>query len=161
MTKSNLEMKRVDLVYTSRLEFITGGSQRRNSNRAGTQGRNGYRSHVLLLSDLLLMVCWTCFFIKLKTNSPGMVMHTMVCTLPDQSLIKKIPYRLACSLILWRHFLNWGSLHTDNSNLSSWYKTNQYNWSFFNLTHKHITFQLLSFLSYLSPRWPVSINMVK
>jgi hypothetical protein len=32
----------------------------------------------------------------------------MIWGLPHQSLIKKIPYRLAYSPILWRHFINSG-----------------------------------------------------
>ena len=36
---------------------------------------------------------------------------------PYQSLIKKIPCRLACSLILWRYFLRWGYLLSDDSSL--------------------------------------------
>ena len=42
--------------------------------------------------------------------------HHPQCTSPfppNQSLIKKMHYVLACSLILWRHFLSWGS-HLSN-----------------------------------------------
>lgn len=37
--------------------------------------------------------------------------------LPHQSLTKRMPYRLACSPLLWRHFLNLGSLLSDGYSL--------------------------------------------
>jgi hypothetical protein len=38
-------------------------------------------------------------------------------TLPHQLPIKKMPYRLDCSPVLWRHFLNCGFLLSDDYNL--------------------------------------------
>lgn len=42
---------------------------------------------------------------------------TMGWSLPCQSLIKKIAFRLSCSWTLWRHFLNWDSLLSNYSSL--------------------------------------------
>ena len=36
---------------------------------------------------------------------------------PPTSIIEKMPYRLAYSLILWGHFLDWGSLRSDDFRL--------------------------------------------
>jgi hypothetical protein len=41
----------------------------------------------------------------------------MGCALLHKSLIKKTPYRLAYSPIIWEHFLNWGSLLSDDFSL--------------------------------------------
>lgn len=50
-------------------------------------------------------------------SSPGMAPPTMCWALPHQSLIMKMPYRPACSPILWRHSLTLGSLPPDNFGL--------------------------------------------
>ena len=65
-----------------------------------------------LLTDLLPMACSACFLIEPRTTSPGMAPPTRGWTCLHQSITKKMPY----SWILWRHFLNWGSL-SDNSSL--------------------------------------------
>ena len=44
--------------------------------------------------------------IESRTTCPEIIPLTVGWTLPHWSLIKKTPY----SQILWRHFLNWGSL---------------------------------------------------
>ena len=46
-------------------------------------------------------------------HTPVMETPRTDCVLPHQSLIKKISYRQ----ILWRYFLNWGSLLSDDSSL--------------------------------------------
>ena len=63
------------------------------------------------------MACSTCFIIKLGTTSPGVAPPTMGWALPHQSLIKKMPHRLAYSPILWRCFLSWASFLLDGSSL--------------------------------------------
>jgi hypothetical protein len=55
-----------------------------------------------------------CFLIAPRRVSPGMALHTMGWTLPHQPLTKKMHYSFACSLILWRHFLNWGTVLSDD-----------------------------------------------
>jgi hypothetical protein len=50
-------------------------------------------------------------------TGPGMASSRMGWAFPYWSLIKKMPYRLVCSPILWRYLLNWGSLLFDNNSL--------------------------------------------
>lgn len=50
----------------------------------------------------------------------------MSWALSPPSLIKKIPYRFAYRLILFRHYLNWGSLFSSDSVVSSWHKARQH-----------------------------------
>lgn len=77
-----------------------------------TQGRNTWRQELMqrslrvLITGLLLMAYSVCFSIELKPTSPGMAPPTMGKALPYQTWIKKIPYRLAFSRMLWRHFLD-------------------------------------------------------
>jgi hypothetical protein len=71
----------------------------------------------LLLTGLLTMACSACFLIELRTTNQ-MAPLTLCWTLPNGSLVKKMPYGLSYSLILWRHFLNWGSLLSDDFYLS-------------------------------------------
>ena len=49
--------------------------------------------------------------------NPGMAPHTMGWALPYKSVIKKMFFRLIHNPILRRHFLNWGSLLSDDSRL--------------------------------------------
>jgi hypothetical protein len=51
-------------------------------------------------------MAYSAFFIETRTTSPGIAPPTMGWALPYQTLIKKVPYRLAYSLILWRYFIN-------------------------------------------------------
>lgn len=44
--------------------------------------------------------------IELTTTRPGIAPPIVAWTLPHQSLVKKMPHRLAYILILWSHFLN-------------------------------------------------------
>jgi hypothetical protein len=63
-------------------------------------GRGWCRGHGgELLTDLFPMACSAFFLIELRTTNPGLAPPTMVWVLPNQSLIKKILYRLAYSLI--------------------------------------------------------------
>ena len=90
----------------------------RNSGQELKQGRNlEYRAVAKTVEDaayyLFSMASWVCFLIETKTTSPEMAPPTMSWALPHQSLIKIMPY----SQILWKHFLNWVSLLSDNSSL--------------------------------------------
>ena len=55
-----------------------------------------------------LLVCWV---------SPGDDTTHNGLGPPNQSLIKSMLHSVACSPILWRQFLNWGSLLSDNFSL--------------------------------------------
>jgi hypothetical protein len=70
----------------------------------------------VLLTGLLLMTCSAYFHIEPRTTSSGMVPPTMDWA-HHQSFTKTIPYRPVYSLVLWRHFLNWGSLLSDGCTL--------------------------------------------
>jgi hypothetical protein len=73
---------------------------------------SGHRG--VLLTGLRHMACSACFLIESRTSSPGMAPPTRGWALFHQSLIKKMLYWLASSLVLWRYFLNWGSLLSDD-----------------------------------------------
>jgi hypothetical protein len=80
-------------------------------------GRCWCRGHGgVLLTGLLPTACSVCFLIERRTTSPGMAPPTMGWALPHPSLIKKMLYRLACSPILGKYFLNWASLLLEDSN---------------------------------------------
>jgi hypothetical protein len=81
------------------------------------EGRSWCRSYGgALLTGLLLIASSACFPIKLNPISPGMAPSTKGLPSP-QSLIKKVFYRPSYSMLLWRHFLNWGSFLSDDSSL--------------------------------------------
>jgi hypothetical protein len=89
------------------------------------EGRRWCRGHGgILLNGLFLMACSACFLIEPRTTCPGMAPPTMGWALPHQSLIKKMPYRLAHSPLL-RHFLTW-DFPPLRWHMSSWYKTMQH-----------------------------------
>ena len=69
--------------------------------------------------DLLLMTYSACCLTGPRTISPGVKPPTMGWPHPDSlsSLIKNMLYRCVYSLIIQRHFLNWGFLFSDNSSL--------------------------------------------
>ena len=54
----------------------------------------------VLLIGLLFVACSACFLIEPRTIGTGMA-SPIIWDLPHQSLIRKMPYRLAYSLILW------------------------------------------------------------
>jgi hypothetical protein len=65
-----------------------------------------------------LFVCFSaCFLREPRTTRPGITLSTMDWALLHQSLVKKMPFSLASSLILWRHFLNRGSFLSDDFSL--------------------------------------------
>lgn len=96
----------VYLAYTSTPQFITKGSQSRNSHREGTWSQELLQKPWrVLLTDLLPMACSACFLMEPRITSPGMAPTTMSWALPHQSPVKKLPY----SLLLWGHSHSWGS----------------------------------------------------
>jgi hypothetical protein len=102
--------ERVDLASSSTARFIIEGSQDRTQAGLEPGDRSWCRSHggCCLLAGLLWMACSVCFLIEPRSISSGVAPATVAWSLPHRSLIKKMPYRLAYSLILWRIFLNWG-----------------------------------------------------
>jgi hypothetical protein len=68
----------------------------------------------VLLTGLLPIPSSACFLIVPRITIPGMAPSTMGWALPYQLPVKKMPCRLAYSPILWRHFLNQGSLLSDD-----------------------------------------------
>ena len=92
---------RVYSAFISTSQSTMKGSQDRNSNRAGP-----WRQELMqrpwrgAAYWLFLGACSVCFLIENRTTSPGMTLTTMGRTPPYQSLIKKMPYRLAYRLIL-------------------------------------------------------------
>lgn len=101
--------ERVYLLYTS---FIIKGSQ--DKNKAGTHkpelmqkpGRSA--AYWLPPSGLLSLLSYRTqdYHARYNPTYNGL-------SLPYQSLIKKISYKLPYDLILWRHFLSQGSLFSD------------------------------------------------
>ena len=63
------------------------------------------------------VLCLACFLIEPRSTSPWVEPPTMGWASPSQSLLKRIPYRPAYNLILWRYFLNWVSLLSDDFSL--------------------------------------------
>jgi hypothetical protein len=90
--------KRVHLAYTSILLFIIKGSQDRNSNQAETWKQElmqrPWRDGAYWLAP---MACSAFFLIESRTTCPGIAPPTMGWALPNQSPIKKMPYRLYSS----------------------------------------------------------------
>ena len=86
------------LAYTSISLFIIKGYQGRNL-EAGADA--------VAMEEHYLLACSACFLIEPRTNSPGMI--------PPQPNPKKMLYSLAYSPVIWRHFLTWGSLLSDDS----------------------------------------------
>jgi hypothetical protein len=80
-------------------------------------GRNWQCHGGMLLTGFLITACSGCFLIQSWTASPGMAPPTMHWALPHQSLIKKMPYRFAFSLILQGHCLGWIFLLSDDFSL--------------------------------------------
>lgn len=69
-----------------------------------------------LLSGLLL--CLVLFFlIWSRMTCSRLALSTVIWASSHQSLTKKMPDRLASWPVLWRHFLNWEILFSNDSNL--------------------------------------------
>lgn len=91
------------------------GSQNRSLDRAGTWKQELMQRPWRMLS----MACSDCSLIEPGPPAQGWWHHTHIkgWALLHQSLIKNMPYRLAYSLVLWWHFLNWGSFLSDDFSL--------------------------------------------
>ena len=159
MTKKQVGEERVYSAYTSKLLFITKGSQDWNSSRSGS--RSWCRGHGgLAVLYWLPLACSACSLIETKTTSPEMAPPTRGPP-PHWSLIEKMSY----SWILWRHFPKWSSFLCDNSSLcqvdtkvASTGPT-----SLFSSVQWHI---ILSFLMWLrkvqvSPEWESCVERVE
>jgi hypothetical protein len=96
----------VYLAYTSGSQSITGGSQDRNSNKAETWRQGQMQRPWKNPAYWLVPHSSACFLIELRTICLRVAPPTMSWAFTHQSIIKKLPYRLAYSLILLRHFLN-------------------------------------------------------
>lgn len=97
--------------------ILPGNSPSLKEVRAGTWCRSWCSGHGGRLLTGLLPCLAQPAFLEARSTSPRVAPPTMDWALPDQSLIKILPYRFAYSQILWRHSLNWGSLLSDDSGL--------------------------------------------
>jgi hypothetical protein len=101
--------ERVYSAYTSTSQFTIKGSQGRNSNRAGTWTQE------------LMLRPWRTAAYRLAPpgGPPAQGWHYPGWDGPflHQSLIEKMPYRLAYSPVSWRHFLSWDSILSDDCSL--------------------------------------------
>lgn len=69
-------------------------------------GRDWRRSYGwVLLTGLLLLVCWACFLMYPRTISPKIAGPTIVWASLHQLLIKKMHCRLCYSSTWWEYFL--------------------------------------------------------
>ena len=99
--------ERIYVAHTSTSLFIIEGSQDRNSNRAGTWRQELMQrpwrgaAHWLALHGLLNLISY-----KTQDHHPKDDTAHSELSPPRRSLIKKMFYRPAYSLILRRHFLN-------------------------------------------------------
>ena len=97
--------ERVHLAYISTLLFIIEGSQDRNSNRAGTWRQEEtwkpWRGAAYWLAPCGLL---SLLSYRTQDHKPRDGTTHNELGPPYQSLIKKMPYRLAYNSILWRCF---------------------------------------------------------
>ena len=110
MTKSKLG--REGFIWLTLLYHCSSlkGCQDKKPGRSKCRGCGG-----VVLTGLFFMACSACFLIEPRTTRPGVAPPTMAWNLLPQSPIKKMPYRLAYSWILRRHFLDWGFLLSSDS----------------------------------------------
>jgi hypothetical protein len=66
---------------------------------------------------LVLLACSACFLIEPRATFPEVAWFIVGWALPHQLLVKKVLCRRGYSLILWRHFLTWGSLLSGDAGL--------------------------------------------
>lgn len=82
--------------------------------RSWCQGQGG-----VWLTCLPPIACSACFLVELRATRPVMTPPTMDWALLHQSPLKKEPY--ICILVLWKHYLNWGFLPSNDFNLHQVY----------------------------------------
>ena len=109
-------------------------------------------------SQTLESVLWSCtpedgfpvsyWLVLVSFYKPSTFIPQWVGPSPHQTLIKKMPYRLAHNRKLYRAFsylrfppLRWAQF------VSGWHKTIEHNWPLVNLTHEYITVKPQPFLS--------------
>lgn len=90
------------------------GSQGRNSNRTGTWRQEVKQNQRITTAWLLSLTHSACFLIQPWTSCPGVALPKMVRALPHQSLMEKIPHKLADRV---KDFLSRGSLFPDDAHL--------------------------------------------
>jgi hypothetical protein len=95
MTKKQIKEERVSLAYTFVSLFITKRSQDSNSNSAGTWGQE------VIQRPWRGAAYWLAPHGLLSLLSYGTIMGR---ALLQQSVTKKMSYRFAYKLIVWKHF---------------------------------------------------------
>lgn len=99
------------LSYVSTSLYVIKGRKDRNFNRAG-MWREG--ASVEDMGRITLYGLLACFLIKHRITSPGMALPAIIWGLTCQIVNKKIIYKIAYSIILWRHLFSWGFLLSDD-----------------------------------------------
>lgn len=98
---------------------VKSGQERKQGRKLEAWADNRGLGGVLLAPHGLLLLSY-----KTQDHQARMALPTMDWALLYQSLIKKMPYSLALRR-LWRHFLNWGSSLSEDSN-RVWYKISKH-----------------------------------
>ena len=75
------------------------------------------RADVEGTEQCFFLACSACFLIRHRKTSPGIELHRRGWVSLHQSLMKKMPWRLAQAWFFWKHFLNWSSLLSDTFSL--------------------------------------------
>ena len=130
MTNSNMEKK--GFISLTVLYLIV-----HHQNKWGQKPKQGRNLETLADAEATEKNYWlspktwsTWFHVGPRITGPVVASPSMSWTLSHLSLIKKMPYSLAYRTILQGHFLNWGSLLIDDSNLyRSWQKPSQHLYS--------------------------------
>jgi hypothetical protein len=107
--------ERVSLAHISRITVHRGKPRQELKARQEPEGGNWCRGR----RRGLLMACSSCVLIEHSRwfTSLWVAPLTLGWGLLHQSHIKKMLYRFAYILILWRYLLSWGSLLSDNPSL--------------------------------------------
>jgi hypothetical protein len=92
MTKKQAGEERICLSYTSTLLFITEGRQDRNPYLEAGADAEAVEGAAYCFA---LMTCSACFLTESRTTSSGAVLPTVAWARPHQSLVKKVPCKLA------------------------------------------------------------------
>jgi hypothetical protein len=141
--------------YVSTSQFSIKGSQDWISNRVGSWKQELiYRPRRWVVYWLVTHGLLSLLSYRTKTTRPGMAPPITGWALPHQLLIKEMPYSLACSPVLWRHFLNWGSLLSDDYSLCQVDRNRaRTQLLFFSLSYNVNTMEGLSWFVYLCVPW--------
>lgn len=151
--------RKVYVPLTCLNQFPTKGSLGRNSRKV-PGGRNRSRDpRGRLLTGLVFVTFSAGFFTYTRTRSPVVAPPKVSPALLYGSLIKEMSHGPFYRPILWRRFLSCGSLFSEMSVWNELAKQGS-TIDLVNLTHKHIAVQLQPFLSHLSPKRQVNINIM-